>query len=677
MRSWAAARPATADLLLGLVLSAAGAIVPSMAVRWARPALIEFGPNDAAYTSGFRPDWERDGLTRFRWTGTHATVTLPVGVSGDTLRLRARIRRHLIEPAEVIVYANERLIGRFDIQADLHAPYRTIDLPLPTSVSSSPLTITIQTTSVNPRPLGIALDWLEVTRGEGRFRLTRAHSLRLALLVVAAFAFPLLAGAPRAWAVAHAGLVLALASIGTGWDVIASERIAAEGAFIYVATGALAAAAARSRRLRAALQVESSRVAGALALTTLCALALRLVLVLHPQFYYPDVKVHALFAWQLARHGLFRFLEEFTANQYRFSLGLQLENGHWYAFPYPPAFYMLCWPLLRLARYRPEVAVSVVPAVVNSLEVWIVFGIARRLRSAPATALAAAAALVVLPIFTARLTLAYFPALVGHAVDAVVLLVILANLRDMGRARVIAGVSLLVAAALLTYTQSVLNFGVLVPLIVIAHLAIDRAPEVRRRMAGLVIATALGGLLALAVFYGRYVPIFIEMQKGIPMAEERILLEKQEQAPAPVADAPAAVERDDPYAGPDFAALRGVRKAGWRMYVFYGLFAPVIALGIVLVFRKQDPSAAAFVAAWAVCYLVLNIASGSLPGPNLVRYNKDLEVVAPLFCVALAAVAEVLWWRSRVISCAFGLAYLIFGGVRAAAYLTTKFVLER
>jgi hypothetical protein len=658
------------------VLAAAGGIVPSLAARWARPALIEFGPNDVAYTAGFRQDWERDGLTRFRWTGNHSTVTLPLGVSGDGLRLRARLRRHLIEPSEVTVYANDSAVGRFDIQADLHSPYRTIDLPLPSSVPPGPLVLTIQSTSVNPRPLGVALDWLEVVRGEGRFTLTHRHAFRLALVVAAAFAFPLLAGAPRTWACAHAAIVLALATTGTAWDVIASERIAAEGAPIYVATGALAAVAARSRRLRAALLVDSSRVAGGLTLVTLCALALRLVLVLHPQFYYPDVRIHALFAWQLARHGLVRFLEDFTANQYRFSLGLQLENGHWYAFPYPPVFYMLCWPLLRLARYRPEVAVSVVAAVVNSLEAWIVFGIARRLRCPPPTALAAAAALIVLPIFTARLTLAYFPALVGHAVDAVVLLVILARLPDLARARVVPGVAILVAAALLTYTQSVLNFAVLVPLIVIAHLALDRAPEVRRRMAGLVVATGLGGLLALAVFYGRYVPIFIGMQKGIPMAEERILIEKLAQAPV-AADAPAAVDKDDPYTGPDFDALRGVRKAGWRMYVFYAWLAPVIALGIVLVFRRQDPTAAAFVAAWAVSYLVLNVASGSLPGPNLVRYNKDLEIVAPLFCVALAVVAETLWRRSRAIAWAFGLAYATFGAARAAAYLTTKFVLER
>jgi hypothetical protein len=663
------------DILFCLMLGVAGALVPSLATRWARPALIEFGPNDVGYTTGFRPDWERDGLTRFRWTGTHATVRLPLVVPGGGL-LRVRLRRHLVEPAELTLYAQDVVVGRFDVQADAHSPYRTIQLPLPPLPSAKPLTLTLQTTSINPRPLGVALDWLEVVRGEARFMLTRSHLVALALVIAGAFGFPLLAGSPRAWALVHASMLLIVAAIGTAWDVIASERIATEGAPIYLAVGAVLAAGARSRRLMAGLQVDSPRIAGALALTTLVALAVRLVLELHPQFYYPDVKVHALFAWQLARHGLARFLEDFTGNQYRFSLGLQNENGHWYAFPYPPVFYMLCWPLIRLARYRPEVAVSVLAAAVNAVEAWIVFGIARRLRCPTGTALLAAAALVVLPIFTARLTLAYFPALVGHAVDAVVLLVILAHLRDLGRARVIGGVALLVAGALLTYTQSVLNFAVLVPLIVLATLAIDRTPEVRRAMAGLVVATALGGLVALAAFYGRYVPIFLDMRKGIPMAEERILLDRQAQTPATAED-PPPLEKDDPYTGPDFAPGRGVRKAAWRMYVFYAWFAPVILFGIVLVVRRQQKPEAAFVSAWAVAYLFLNLASGSLPGPNLVRYNKDLEVVAPLFCAALAVVAEELWRRSRPIAIGLAFAYAIFGSARAAAYLTTKFVLER
>ena len=135
MRSGIASRPA--DLLLCLGFAVAGALGPAAAARWARPALIEFGPNDVSYTTGFRPDWERDGLTRFRWTGPHATVTLPLRVLGAGSRLRVRLRRHLIEPAQVTVSANGLAVDRFDIQADLHTPYRTIDLPLPPALSSN------------------------------------------------------------------------------------------------------------------------------------------------------------------------------------------------------------------------------------------------------------------------------------------------------------------------------------------------------------------------------------------------------------------------------------------------------------------------------------------------------------------------------------------------------------
>ena len=78
MRRAAELRAATSDVIVCVVLAAAGAIVPTLAARWARPALIEFGPNDVGYTSGFRQDWERDVLTRFRWTGPHSTVTLPL-----------------------------------------------------------------------------------------------------------------------------------------------------------------------------------------------------------------------------------------------------------------------------------------------------------------------------------------------------------------------------------------------------------------------------------------------------------------------------------------------------------------------------------------------------------------------------------------------------------------------
>jgi hypothetical protein len=660
------------------VLAVAALLLPELAARRARPAVLNLGPNDADYVAGFRVDWERDRLTRFHWTTPHAAIRLPILARGAGHRLTLRARRHIVEPVTVTIRAEGRIVSTFDIRADPQVAYRTIAVDLPPLEGRGPFLMTIDSVSADPRPLGLAVDWIEIERAAptARFELLAATRLALTLVALVAFLAPRLAGASTRAAALHAAAVTAVAIAGCGWDIVAAERIAREGCAVYAGVAAVAVGIARGRRTRAALEIADSRMAGALVTIVLAALALRLVILLHPQFYYPDVRVHALFAWQLARRGLFGFLRNFTENQYRYSLGLQMENGHWYAFPYPPAFYMLCWPLVTFARMRPEIAVSVLAAAVNSLEAFVVFGIARRLRAHAWTAVAAAVALAALPLFLARLSLAYFPAMVGHAVDAVVILSLLARLREIDRPRVVLMLASLIGLALLTYTQSLLNFAVLIPLFLVVLLVRDRSAETLRRAAGLVVAGALGAVLSLVVFYGRYVPTFIDMQRGVPMPEERILLEKPS-TPVP-ADELAPQEPDDPFAGPTFNPWRGVRKAAWRLYVFYGPFALAVIAGLVLAWRAQESSPpAAFVLAWALTYLVLNLLSGGLPGPNLVRYNKDLEIVAPLFCLALASVGEWLWARSRGLAILYAGSYVAFALTRAVRYLTEKFILER
>ena len=665
-----------ADVAIASTLAVLAFFTSGLAARHARPAVLDLGPNDADYVAGFREDWERDGLTRFHWTGRSAAVRLPLLVRGQGQRLEIRLRRHLIEPARVTIRVEGRMAAAFDVQADPQVAYRVLELPLPPLEGRAPFVLTLDSASADPRPLGIAIDWLAIDRGAptAQFVLLGATRVALLLVVLVAFAAPRAAGSPPRWAAVHAGVIAVAAAAGVFWDVVAAERILREGAGPYVVTAAIAVAVARWPRARRGLDIPTAVAGGALVLVTLAALAVRLVILLHPQFYYPDVRVHAMFAWQIARHGLADFLRHFTENQYRYSLGLQMENGHWYAFPYPPAFYVLCWPLVALARLRAEVAVSVVAAAVNSLEALLVFGIARRLRAGTATAIAAAAALVVLPLFIARLSLAYFPAVVGHAVDAIVILYLLVHWRTLDRARTMARLSGLVALALLTYTQSLLNFAVFVPLVLAAMLMRDHSRSALRRAAALTIAAGLGGVLSLAVFYGRYVPVALDMRRGVPMAEERILLEKP---PPPLAQDAAPPEPDDPYAGPTVDPWRGLRKAGWRLYVFYGPFALPLIAGILLVARAQDPPERAFVLAWALMYVVLNLLSGGLPGPNLVRYNKDLEVVAPLCCVALAWIGGWLWVRGRWIALVYAGSFGAFGAARAVRYLTEKFVLER
>jgi hypothetical protein len=658
-------------------LSAWGAA--RLGVGWSRTALLDFGPSDVGYVQGFRPDWERDGTTRFRWTGTSSTVALPFRAAGDGHRLRLRLRRHFVEPARVTLKVEGRTVAAFEVQADTKVPYRIVDIPLPRLEGRHPFVLAIEAPSDNPRPLGLAMDWVEITRASSAAQFLPPPSLlvRGSLVGLMACLVPRLGGAPLVLSLVHSLLISLALFFGSVRDPIAAERILREGVPVYVAVSVLAVSLLRWQRCRSALGIDSPVMAGALAALTLVALAVRLTLLLHPQFYYPDVRVHGLFAWELARHGPLAFLRDFTVNQYRYSLGLQMENGHWYAFPYPPLFYGLCWPVVSLLGYRPEAAVAVVAAAVNSLEALVIFGIARWLKAAAALALAAAAAHPLLPIFIARLTLAYFPALVGHAVDAVVILYLVSELGRLDRPGVVLKLAGLMGLSFLTYTQSLLNFGVLIGLFLGLEITFDRNREAMRRLAGLALASALGLALA-SVFYARYIPIFIDMRRGIPMPEEKVLLEKMEKQREAAAEQEAApADADDPYAGPDVDPLRGLRKAGWRLWIFYGLFAPVVVAGILLLYVRSEGAWARFIAAWALTYLVLNLASGGLPGPNLVRYNKDMEVVAPLCCIALAAVGLWLWSRARPLGALYGISYLGFGAFRAWRYLTEKFVLER
>ena len=68
--------------------------------------------------------------------------------------------------------------------------------------------------------------------------------------------------------------------------------------------------------------------------------------------------------------------------------------------------------------------------------------------------LAAAACVPLLPIFIVRLSLAYFPALVGHALDALVLWYLLARVRGFDRPRVVlASLMVLTGSALVQWRE--------------------------------------------------------------------------------------------------------------------------------------------------------------------------------------------------------------------------------
>jgi hypothetical protein len=675
------ARQTVADGLVALSICLLGVFGINLGASASRPLFLNFGPNDQDYVTNFRSDWEPEGRTRFHWTLPQAQVELPLRLSGAGHVLRLRARRHFVEPARVTLRVEGRVVARFDLQADADIAWRTYEFPLPTLDGRGRFVLDIEAPSANPRPLGMALDWMEIERtaAGGRVDLLGATQTRLALLLLTLFLAVRAGGLPRP----HAAAVAGLAAVATAWaasqDPLALERALREGTGAFASTAVIALGLVRWPRTRAALGLDPDHrlLAGSLVALVLVGLGLRLALLLHPQFYYPDVRIHAVFARELAKTGLVAFLSDFTENQYRFSLGLQYENGHWYAFPYPPLFYALCWPLLRLLRYGPEVAVALLAAIVNSLGALVVFALGRRLALRAAVAALGAAAVPLLPIFTVRLSLAYFPALVGHAADMLLALYLVSRLRRLGERRVVIGLALLLALALLTYTQSLLNWGLLLPLFLLVSWAADRSPEAHRRQLGLLVGGLLGALLSLG-FYGRYIPVFVDMQRGIPLAEERILAEKLERAQRVSGVSAVAEEPDDPFSGPTFDLWRGTRKAAWRLFVFYGWFALALPLGLWLLWREAPGSdERRLIACWAALYVLLNWASGALPGPNLVRYNKDLEIVAPLACLAWARLTLALWQQARPLGVVFGGALMLSWAQRWLQAMTEKFFAVR
>jgi hypothetical protein len=212
-------------------------------------------------------------------------------------------------------------------------------------------------------------------------------------------------------------------------------------------------------------------------------------------------------------------------------------------------------------------------------------------------------------------------------------------------------------------------------MLLLADVFRERGAAAWRRRVGLVSAGALGVALAVGLFYVRYVPATVKMWQGEPMAgvEVKSAIDELRARNLAVVEP----EEEDPDAGAGVNPWRGLRKAARRLYVFYGGFAPLVVLGLVVVARDLKGRLRLFVIVWGGLYLVLNLASGGLPGPNLVRYNKDLEIVAPLFCLSLGRLCEWARWRWWPLGVACGAAYVAYGSWRAWAALVARFVFER
>src|SRR3989304_10641308 len=144
---------------------------------------LDFGPNDAPYVSGFREDFEIDGPTLIHWSKDRARVRLPFYLR-SSYEVPLRFKRHIEKPAEIRLFLDGDAVETFTAPRQDFA-VRRFRNPRP---GGGGFGLGLVSSSEDPRPLGLALDWRSVRPSRGFLSVIPTPPAFVALLSgVAAF----------------------------------------------------------------------------------------------------------------------------------------------------------------------------------------------------------------------------------------------------------------------------------------------------------------------------------------------------------------------------------------------------------------------------------------------------------------------------------------------------------
>ena len=588
-----------------------------------REVVLDLGPGDGPFTEGFsRPRPEafdpyeiEDGLAT-HWTSHEARIRLPLEVVAPAVGVEVRLARHFKDRGNLEL----RLLGtaaeRFEIGSG-YREYATTLEPAP----GAPLVLELTTEGRDDRGLGVSLDWVRFhLPARSRLRLSGLSGLRPIFTMALVGLVLMGGGATLPWAAAASLLVALAASAGLladPWLTFRFLRGVPETLLLLILP---LVALGRALAARAAMD---ARVAPAASAILVFAFLFRAFAVNHPDFYYPDFRSHAGLVETTREAGLdlLRAPHDwiFTPRPHQEKGGplLRATSGLW---------------LLRIGGVDVGLPYSVLPHALLGLLPLDYDGCLLALRlggaafsAVPAFLCAFLAARLGLPLWTTlfvvaapcaalELSRAAIPALLGHAADIGVLLLLASPHVGERSVRRTAGLAAAVAGAQLTYVSSILVAPALV--LACALFLWPAVPDGARRASRLALAAGLASLLALIVYYRDFVPDALAAMQALRTA-------------------PAATLGTGPAADRPLVAL-----LAWAFPV-----TPVLALaGVVLLLAGRDLGASpVFVRAWALALLVLGLLRHLFPGA-LGYFHLPLSA-APL--VALAVGQALAWLHAR------------------------------
>ena len=588
-----------------------------------REVVLDLGPGDGPFTEGFsRPRPEafdpyeiEDGRTT-HWTSHEARIRLPLEIVAPAVGIEVRLARHFKDRGNLEL----RLGGtaeRFEIGSG-YREYATTIAPFP----RTPLVLELRTEGRDDRGLGVSLDWVRFHLPErSRLRLSGPSGLR-PILTVALTGLVLFAGGVTFPAAAAASLLVAIAASAglllDPWLTFRLLRGVPEALLLPILPLVVLG---RALAARAAMDPGVARTASVL---LAAGFLLRAVAVNHPDFYYPDFRSHAGLVEMTREAGLDLLRSPhdwiFTPRPYQERGGplLRATSGLWLkriggidvGLPYSVLPHALL-ALFRLDYDGCLAALRLAGAAFAAVPAFLCVFLAARLGLPRWTALVAVAA----PATAVELSLGAIPALLGHAADLGVLLLLASPHAGETGARRTAGLAAAVAGAQLTYVSSILVAPALV--LCCALFLWSVVPDGRRRAYRLGLAAVLGSLVALALYYRDFIPDALAAARALGAA-------------------PGASLGADPGEDRPLLAL-----LAWAFPV-----TPVLALGgiaLLLAARDHHHPSSPFVRGFVLALIALGVLRHRFPGA-LGFFHLPL-LAAPL--VALAAGRALVWLDAR------------------------------
>lgn len=609
------------DLLLLAALVAAPLAAAVTGAHGPARATLNLGPGDGPYVTGFMPEYEIAGTEATHWSGSDASVRLPLSVRGSAT-LSYRFARNLPEVNTVDVWLGEERIDRFAAQPVFETRHPAVQASTP-----RPLIVNFKVGSPVRSPLGLRLDWVSLEAGDGAtIRLRGAARWRPAWLVALLFVLFRCSGwGSRASALLAAPWSVA-AGLGLRLDPWLVHRLLTAVPEWTTALGAAGVALGLWLRIRGRIEAETLRIVTALAVM---AFLLRALALNHPDYYHPDLRSHVRLVEVVRRAG-WDFLRSPARYILEHGVWSRVVEGRSYAFPYTPAFHSLF--ALGPPGYDALItAVKLGGAALSTVPIVALWTLSRRLEASSLGVLL----LPFVPVYGLHLALVYLAAVFGHAVDMAFLAWLGGRLERITSLRVWLSGVVFVAGCQLAYVSSVTVLPVFVTALAVSDLLENRGSGAGPRRALSILAFgAAGSLLAVALYYRHFLGLAFDLLAGAA----------QGAALTAAGDAPVQ-------------SFLGLTVSHTRR--FFDASYPLLGVwGLVLLVRRGRGRA--LLAAWAATYFFLLLGRAKLP--IVFQHPHDALFVAPLVCLgageAIAALGSGGSWRRA-------LAGLLFLGLAA------------